>query len=337
MQAAKPNPTLPDGIEIFRSGTRTAENGQVYTITDADVAATAAAYDPSLHEAPLTVGHPEGDHPAYGWVRRLVAEDGVLKIAEHDQVEPQFAEMVQAGRFKKRSAAFYHPTDTTNPKPGIWYPRHVAWLGAQPPAVKGLKDVQFSEAAPAVSFSEPIAQSTQPTPTTQEQDDMTTELQAQLDAANAKLAQAQADAEAAKKKAADAEAQAVQFAEKARADRKAQLVSFAEAQVQAGRLLPKDKDMAVATLVALDAAAPVEFSEGNTTRKLSPGQWLQDLITAAAPKVQFGEFAPGNATAQAGGAKGKSDAEIDQAARAYAAQHKVNYSEALRAVTSFAA
>jgi hypothetical protein len=92
--------------------------------------------------------------------------------------------------------------------------------------------------------------------------------------------------------------------------------------------------MAVATLVALDAAAPVEFSEGDATRKVSPLQWLQDLITGAAPKVQFGEFAPG---AVAAGAKGKSDAEIDQAARAYAAQHKVSYAEALGAVTSFSA
>lgn len=317
---------LPTGIETFRSGTRTAENGQVYTITDADVDAAAAAYDPSLHEAPLVVGHPEGDHPAYGWVRRLASENGVLKIAEHDQVEPQFAEMVQAGRFKKRSASFYHPEDPINPKPGTWYLKHVAWLGAKPPAVKGLKDVQFSEAAQAVSFSEPIAQPTQ------EQDDMTKELQAQLDDANAKLAQAQADADAAKKKAADAEAQAVQFAEKAAAERKASFVSFADAQQKAGILTSqKDKAMAVAALQILDKATPVEFSEGDSKTTISAVQWLQDLIAGTKPKVQFGEFHPGAVV----GAKGKSDAEIDQAAKDYAVQHKVSYAEALGAVTSF--
>ena len=37
---------------------------------------------------------------------------------------------------------------------------------------------------------------------------------------------------------------------------------------------------------------------------------------------------------QPGAAKGKSDAEIDQAAKAYMRQHKVDYSEALGAVTS---
>ena len=337
MPAATTNTTLPTGIEIFRAGTRTADNGETYTITVSDIAAAAAAYDPALHEAPLVVGHPKDNLPAYGWIGSLQVDGDVLKIATHNQVEPQFAEMVSAGRFKKRSASFYQPDDPTNPKPGVWYPRHVAWLGAQPPAVKGLKDVQFSEAAQAVSFSEPIAQPTQ------EQEDMSKELQAQLDEANAKLkaeaearAKAEADAADANKKADEAQAQTAQFAENAKATRKTQLVSFAETQVQAGRLLPKDKDLVVATLVALDASAPAEFSEGDTTRKVSLSQFVQDLIAGSAAKVQFGEFAPGKVAA-GGGAKGKSDAEIDQAARAHMAQHKVSYAEALTAVTSFEA
>ena len=38
-------------FEIFKSGTRTDNNGRTVTITDADVAQAAAAYDPKLHEA----------------------------------------------------------------------------------------------------------------------------------------------------------------------------------------------------------------------------------------------------------------------------------------------
>ena len=154
-------------------------------------------------------------------------------------------------------------------------------------------------------------------------------LKAKLQAAEAEAAQARKEADAAQQ-------QAASFAEKARADRKAGFVSFAETQVQAGRLLPKDKDMAVATLDALADATPVEFAEGDTTRKVSPAQWLQDLIAKAQPSVSFGEFAPGHAAGQVqpGAAKGKSDAEIDQAAKAYMRQHKVDYSEALGAVTS---
>ena len=97
-----------------------------------------------------------------------------------------------------------------------------------------------------------------------------------------------------------------------------------------------DKAMAVATLDMLADAQPVEFSEGDTTKKVSPAQWLQDLIAGAKPAVNFGEFAGGNTTVVTGSAKDKSDTEIDQAARSYMQQHKgVNYADALTAVTSF--
>ena len=336
----QPAAMLPDGIEIFRAGRHLDDAGVAHHFSEADLDGMAASYSPALREAPLTVGHPKDNLPAYGWVKAVARTPaGTLAITPH-QVEPQFAEMVQAGRFKKRSASFYPPHAPNNPTPGKWYLRHVAFLGAQPPAVAGLKDIQFSEddAGGAVSFSEPATAE----PSTQEPDDMSKELQEQLAkvqadlaAANEATTKAQADAAAHKKAADDAQAQAASFAEKARADRKAGFVSFAETQVQAGRLLPKDKDMAVATLDALADAQPVEFAEGDTTRKVSPAQWLQDLIAKAPPAVSFGEFAPRSATqVQPGAAQGKSDAEIDQAAKAYMRQHKVDYSEALGAVTS---
>ncbi|WP_142850983.1 phage protease [Telmatospirillum sp. J64-1] len=134
---------MPKPIEIFAAGTHTAMAGQTLAFGEADLAATAAAYDPALHEAPLVVGHPRHDGPAYGWVKSLSAEGGKLS-AEPDQIDPAFAELVAAGRFKKISAAFYHPDAKNNPKPGVYYLRHVGFLGAQPPAVKGLKPVEFA-------------------------------------------------------------------------------------------------------------------------------------------------------------------------------------------------
>ena len=343
---------LPDGIEIFRAGRHLDDEGVAHHFSEADLAGMAASYNPALREAPLTVGHPKDNLPAYGWVKGVGrGANGSLVITPH-QVEPQFAEMVVAGRFKKRSASFYPPQAPNNPTRGQWYLRHVAFLGAQPPAVAGLKDIQFSaaDADGAVNFSEPATDPanppiSKPVIPPQEIDDMSKELQAQLDEANAKLAaetaartKAEAEAVAHKKTATDAQAQATQFAEKARADRKAGFVSFADAQVAAGRLLPKDKDIAVATLDALADAAPVEFAEGDTTRKVSPAQWLQDLMAQAKPVVSFGEHASGTGhQADAGSAKGKSDAEIDTAAKAYSRQNKVSYAEALTAVTSFTA
>ena len=329
--------TLPDGIEIFRPGRHIDDQGIAHHFSEADVDGMAASYNPALREAPLTVGHPKDNLPAYGWVKAVSRNAaGVLAIAPHN-VEPQFAEMVAAKRFPKRSASFYPPQAPNNPTPGKWYLRHVAFLGAQPPAIAGLKDIQFSEddAGGAVSFSE----SAEPSPP-QESLSMTEAeikaMQEQLAAEKKAREKAEADAAESKKKADTAQAETTSFAERARADRKAGFVSFAETQVEAGRLLPKDKDMAVATLDALADAQPVEFAEGDTTRKVSPAQWLQDLIAKAQPSVSFGEFAPGHGASQsqAGAAKGKSDAEIDKAAQAYMRQHKVNYAEALTAVTT---
>ena len=152
----------------------------------------------------------------------------------------------------------------------------------------------------------------------------------------AKLQEAKAEAAQARKEADAAQQQATSFAEKARAERQAGFVSFAQAQVQSGRILPKDEAMLAATLGLLADAQPVEFSEGGTTTKVAPVQWLQDLVATGPKVVSFGEFAgathhtPGGA----GSARGKSDAEIDTAAQAYATAQKVDYAQALKAVTA---
>ena len=132
-------------IEIFRAGQHTAMSGEQIGFSESDLQASAGAYDPSLHEAPIVVGHPKHDAPAYGWVKGLSAEGGSLK-AEAGQVEPSFAEAVREGRYKKVSASFYKPDSQSNPKPGVYYLRHVGFLGAQPPAVKGLSPIELAEA-----------------------------------------------------------------------------------------------------------------------------------------------------------------------------------------------
>jgi len=140
-------------IEIFRAGTHTAMSGRKVTITTAELKDCAAAYDRQLQEAPLVVGHPQTDAPAYGWVAGLKVEGDVL-VADPDQVNPQFAAMVQNGAFKKRSVSFYGPTDQQNPTPGKYYVKHVGFLGATAPAVQGLKEVQFAASDDAIEFAD---------------------------------------------------------------------------------------------------------------------------------------------------------------------------------------
>ena len=131
-------------IHIFRPGRHTSMQGATIDFGESDLIATANAYDPARHEAPLVIGHPRADAPAWGWVGGLTADGGGLFAAPR-QLDPAFAEMVRAGRFKKVSASFYTPDSPHNPVPGVYYLRHVGFLGAQPPAVKGLAPVNFAE------------------------------------------------------------------------------------------------------------------------------------------------------------------------------------------------
>jgi len=142
-------------FEIFRPGRHTAASGATIEFTAADMRAASAAYDPAAHEAPIVVGHPKDNGPAYGWVGGLsFGESGALE-ADPVQVDAEFAEMVSSGRFKKRSASWYTPGSANHPlagtdRHGTYYLRHVGFLGAQPPAVKGLKEIAFVEAEDGV-------------------------------------------------------------------------------------------------------------------------------------------------------------------------------------------
>lgn len=131
-------------IEIFRAGTHTAMDGKTYTFTKADLEATAAAYDPAVFSAPAVIGHPKHDDPAYGWATALRVEGDVL-VADLDQVNPAFAEIVNAGSYKKVSPWFYSPAAKNNPVPGCYYPRHIGFLGAAAPGCQGLAPVAFAE------------------------------------------------------------------------------------------------------------------------------------------------------------------------------------------------
>lgn len=128
---------LDDWIPIFRGGEQTDSNGVVHD-GDALIDKALANFNTAKHEPPVCIGHPKDDAPAYGWVeglKKVADKTGNLLLAKFKQVEPTFAGMVKTGRIKKRSSAFY-PDGTL---------RHVAFLGAMPPSVKGLPDMAFAE------------------------------------------------------------------------------------------------------------------------------------------------------------------------------------------------
>jgi hypothetical protein len=133
-------------LEIFRAGKRKDGNGTEIDFSESMLAASAASYDPAIHEAPLVLGHPKHNDPAYGWVASLFADGPTLRC-EPRQVEAEFSELVSQGRYKKISASFYLPGSPHHPIPEskVPYLRHVGFLGAQPPVIKGMANPEFCE------------------------------------------------------------------------------------------------------------------------------------------------------------------------------------------------
>lgn len=150
----KPTATLP----ILPAGRHTALDGRPVEFTEAILQEIVETYDPSLHEAPLVIGHPKLNGPAYGWAKSLEMRDGML-FAEPHQVVPEFAEAANRKMYKKRSASVYLPDSPGNPVPGKHYLRHIGFLGAMPPAIKGIPDAELNFAEDdgglALEFAEP--------------------------------------------------------------------------------------------------------------------------------------------------------------------------------------
>ncbi|KAB2518467.1 peptidase, partial [Pseudomonas sp. GXM4] len=239
--------------------------------------ATVAAYHPTLHAAPLVLGHPKHDAPAAGWVQSLSATaEGLIAIPQ--QIDPTFAEQLAAGSYKKISASFYHPTAPNNPVPGVYYLRHVGFLGAQPPAVKGLRPIELAEAEPGViHFSEgaPAAPAPAPQPIPQATPITapdTDTLQAENLRLKTELAQRDQSARVAVQ-------QAVHTAS----------VAYAEQLVAAG-MKPLHAPVVIATLDAAQlSATPLHFGEGEQRQPLSDG--LKSLFKDLTGAISFSEVA----------------------------------------------
>ena len=131
-------------IHIFSPGTQTSAQGVTREFTPTDLKQVANSYNADLHEAPIRIGHEDSDKvPSWGWVKQVKMKGDDL----YAEVEfsPLMEDYVKNGLYKKVSASFYAPESKINPDPGSWSLRHVAMLGAQPPAVKGLKGFAYSE------------------------------------------------------------------------------------------------------------------------------------------------------------------------------------------------
>jgi hypothetical protein len=320
-------------IHIFKRGRHVASNGAALEFTEAHLAASAAAYDPAKHEAPLVIGHPKNDDPAFGWVQSLDCTEGQLHAQPH-QVNADFAEMVRAGAFKKISASFYLPDAPQNPVPGVYYLRHVGFLGAQPPAIKGLKQASFADGEQGVvefgdwsdmqnaslwrrlrdwiigkdgldeadkvipgyaveSLEEAARKESNAVPVNYMESDMKTP------------AELVAEQIALDKRADALKAQEASFAERENkvkaaeaAARRTAIVEFVGSLVKAGKLLPRDQAGLVSYMTGPNEAGVIEFGEGDDKKSVAPDAWLKSFLEGLPKQVDYKEHTP-NASAEA--------------------------------------
>ncbi|AFK54217.1 hypothetical protein [Tistrella mobilis] len=139
-------------IEVLSLGSHhPASGGPPLTFGPRELDEIASSYDPKLHRAPIVIGHPRTDDPAWGWIAAVRVEGGRL-VAVPEAVDPTFADLVRAERYAKVSVRLYPPDAPSNPTPGRWHLRHVGFLGATPPAVKGLRPIEFGDAADCIDI-----------------------------------------------------------------------------------------------------------------------------------------------------------------------------------------
>ena len=280
-------------IEIFRTGKHTSSNGKSKTWTRADLDKMVTQYDPAEHEAPAVVGHPQTNDPAYGWLEKVKRSGDVL-LGKFKQVAPEFAEMVTAGRFKKRSISVY-PDGTI---------RHVGFLGAQPPAVKGLRDFQAKDDG-AIVYEFEEKEAAMPT---------VEELKKQVEEEKKKREAAEAEAKKEKKRADKAESN---FEEAAVASRKKEISDFVEQGVKDGKILPAWQEKGLSNFMTqLDSQEETfEFAEGKKETGLD---WFKGFIDSFSEHPLFKEMAiKDDDTSQAA----SEFAEDEKAAEEMAAAH----------------
>jgi hypothetical protein len=223
------------GVEIFAVGTH---NGLSFSDSDLDGIVASFTKLERASRVPLKLGHNDQQElkdgqPAYGWVER-VWRDGKKLFADFVDIPKVLYEAIGRKHYKQVSIELlknYSQSGATFP----WVLDAVALLGADIPAVKGLRDLQtllMASALPGVRFASRSAftSDTQFTESNRMSDDNDEikKLQAQLAAANERAEKVEKE----------------RFTEKV-ANHRATIKDMLETAVTEGRIFPRTRDRIV--------------------------------------------------------------------------------------------
>lgn len=268
---------MNDWIEVFKTGTHTDSAGNVKTWGESDLDKIAKTYNPARHEAPIVIGHPRDNSPAWGWVNEIKKTGGSL-FAKFKDVVPEFADLVKTGMFKKRSISLYPDLSL----------RHIGFLGGMPPAVKGLEDVKFSEDenATTIEFEETEKPGQEPEKNKggNNMDENVTQLQEKLAEKDKTLGEY-----AEKLKTAEDELKSInKELENLKAEsRKAESEAFCEKLINEGKILPVQKPAVISLMEIAHSAGDYDFSEG----KKSVVEVFKSFMESLSKQINLSEVA----------------------------------------------
>lgn len=277
--------STPVTIAIARTGTFTDSRGARHTFTEKDFDAIAANYNAATEQAPLVFGHPQDNHPAYGWADTIFRK-GQTFFAQLSQVPDAVRGAVHNGHYKYVSMSLH---------PGGRKLRHIGLLGAVPPAIPGLGAVEMSTNGDAVTIEFSATELEEKGAAMSEElqkrigalEEQLKTLVSQVETLTKERDQAKGEADEAGKKAVDAaaatEAVKAEFAAyKGEQDKKARQNRL-EKLVQSGRVTPgESKDILAQAEVLARIPEPVEFSDGG---KESPEERLWRSLEARNPSA----------------------------------------------------
>lgn len=311
-----------DYIEVFQAGKHTDSAGQSRTWSRDDLDQIVANFD-GERPAPLVIGHPKTDSPAWGWTSAL-KRDGAKLLAKFNQVPDAVVDAVRAGRYRNRSVKLSHEADG-------WKLVHVGLLGAAPPAVEGLAAIAFDAEAQGVTYefnamnavgTSAIARGMQKlreliiahfgqdeADRYVPQDDIdhlqsiagAQRAQPDDDAAPAQPAYSRtpdpdedsamdeklkADLDAATKRATEAEAKLAAFAAH---DREASAKAMVESLLAGGKLLPAQAAGLSEFLASESASVTFEFSAGSQTVSKSRSEFLFALLESLPKQIELNQ------------------------------------------------
>ncbi len=260
-------------LDIFKSG----NYGEKGEWSEDDIQKIADDYNPSLHEAPVTIDHAKTG-PSLGWVESLKRVGSNL-YATLKNINPSLLELIKSGALKKRSVELYRSFKET----GRPYLRALTFLGAQIPEVKSLNDPLFNDSEDnCQTFDFESADNTENQKdinSIPEDNNIGNEAPIPPDSQTVEMAEI-----IRQKEESDKEIRKL----KARI-RKNDVLHFCESLMHKGKIIPAFMDAGLVDfIISIDDVPEISFSED---KKIKPSEWFLSFLENLPRSITFSEIA----------------------------------------------